>query len=81
MSWTDQLTQFVRDYVDSTGDSNVERAVSFYAPTESAARREWSRGKVAVTLEVTIQGGIPEITSLKQRTLERQQGVLSTYRR
>ena len=33
MSWTDQLTQFVRDYVDSTGDSNVERAVSFYAPT------------------------------------------------
>ncbi len=26
MSWTDQLTQFVRDYVDSTGDSNVERA-------------------------------------------------------
>ena len=138
MSWTDQLTQFVRDYVDSTGDSNVERAVSFYAPTadildegpknldqirqeivnhnerwplrqnsivggiqvqeqvrdesytirfeqsfyaESAARREWSRGKVAVTLEVRIQGGIPEITSLKQRTLERQKGVLSTYRR
>src|SRR5437763_5962911 len=26
MSWTGQLTQFVRDYVDSTGDSNVERA-------------------------------------------------------
>ncbi|PYI75134.1 MAG: hypothetical protein DMF01_08515, partial [Verrucomicrobia bacterium] len=52
---------------------------SFYA--ESAARREWSRGKVAVTLEVRIQGGIPEITSLKQRTLERQKGVLSTYRR
>src|SRR6266568_7896045 len=138
MSWTDQLTQFVRDYVDSTGDWNVERAVSFYAPTadildegpknldqihqeivnhnerwplrqnsivggiqvqeqvrdesytirfeqsfyaESAARREWSRGKVAVTLEVRIQAGIPEITSLKQRTLERQKGVLSTYRR
>ncbi len=135
MSWTDQLTQFVRDYVDSTGDSNVERAVSFYAPTadildegpknldqirqeivnfnerwplrqnsvvgglqvqehvrdesytirfdqsfyaESAARREWSRGKVAVTLGVTIRGGVPEITSLKQRTLERQKGVLST---
>jgi hypothetical protein len=134
MSWTDQLTQFVRDYVDSTGDSNVERAVSFYAPTadildegpknldqirqeivnfnerwplrqnsivgglqvqehvrdesytirfdqsfyaESAARREWSRGKVAVTLEARIQGGVPEITSLKQRTLERQKGVLS----
>ena len=137
MSWTDRLTQFVRDYVDSTGDSNVERAVSFYAPTadildegpknldqirqeivnhnerwplrqnsivgdiqvqehvrgesytirfdqnfyaESAARREWSRGKVAVTLEVRIQGGIPEITSLKQRTLERQKGVLSAAR-
>jgi serine/threonine protein kinase/TPR repeat protein len=133
MSWTDQLTQFVRDYVDSTGDSNVERAVSFYAPTadildegpknldqirqeivnhnerwplrqnsivgdiqvqehvrgesytigfnqnfyaESAARRQWSRGKVAVTLEVRIQGGVPEITSLKERTLERQKGVL-----
>jgi len=138
VSWTDRLTEFVRDYVGSTGDSNVERAVSFYAPTadildegpknldqirqeivnhnerwplrqnsivggiqvqeqvrdesytirfeqsfyaESAARREWSRGKVAVTLEVRIQGGIPEITSLKERTLERQKGVLSTYRR
>jgi serine/threonine protein kinase len=137
MSWTDRLTQFASDYVDSTGDSNVERAVSFYAPTadildegpksldqirqeivnynerwplrrnsivggihvqehvrdesytigfdqnfyvESAARREWSRGKVAVTLEVRIQGGVPEITSLKQRTLERQKGVLSAAR-
>jgi len=137
MSWIDRLTQFVRDYVDSTGDSNMERAVSFYAPTadildeglknlgqirqeivnhnerwplrqnsivgdiqvqehvrgesytirfdqnfyaESTARREWSRGKVAVTLEVRIQGGIPEITSLKQRALERQKGVLSAAR-
>jgi len=137
MSWTNRLTQFVSDYVHSTGDSNVERAVSFYAPTadildegpksldqirqeivsynerwplrqnsivggiqvqehvrdesytirfeqsfyaESAARREWSRGKVAVTLEVRIQGGIPEITSLKERTLERQKGVLSAAR-
>jgi hypothetical protein len=137
MSWTNRLTQFVSDYVSSTGDSNVERAVSFYAPTadildegpktvdqirqeivnynerwplrrntivgdihvqenvrdesytirfdqnfyaESAARREWSSGKVAVTLEVRIQGGVPEITSLKERTLERQKGVLNAAR-
>jgi len=137
MSWTNRLTQFVSDYVHSTGDSNVERAVSFYAPTadildegpksldqirqeivnynerwplrrntivgdihvqehvreesytirfdqnfyaESAARHEWSSGKVAVTLEVRIQGGVPEITSLKQRTLERQKGVFNAAR-
>ncbi len=137
MSWTNRLTQFVSDYLHSTGDSNVERAVSFYAPTadildegpksldqirqeivnynerwplrrntivgdihvqehvreesytirfdqnfyaESAARHEWSSGKVAVTLEVRIQGGVPEITSLKQRTLERQKGVFNAAR-
>jgi hypothetical protein len=42
----------------------------------SPARLECIRGKLAVTLHVSLAGGAPRITSIQQKTLQRDKGVL-----
>jgi hypothetical protein len=43
---------------------------------ESPTRRECVRGKMAVTMHVTLEGGHPKITAIQQKNLQRDKGVL-----
>jgi hypothetical protein len=127
----DRMNEFVRQFLETNDSSDVDRAVSFYAPNaeifeegrksldsirrdiqsynghwpirrdnirgaiqmreeipnqeynasfqqdyyvEDPARRDWIRGTVSVDLRISVVDGLPKISSIKQRTLNREKG-------